>query len=108
MINLKIIFRPMHTFLLEHIAVMECIMERLLGSVEAAYLKRDVFVHLMVESYQEVSNWISNLFVGSRPVCPMWLGLTTSTHPLKDKMASIFLQDLCELIEELDTKSTNL
>lgn len=52
-------FRDMQSFIFEHMAVMESMMERLCSCVEHSYLHKEMFVHLMMagsEDMQQVKN----------------------------------------------------
>jgi hypothetical protein len=56
----------MHSFFFEHMAVMESMMERLRICVEHAYLHKDMFVHLMMASSEDMQQVDNCTFISSR------------------------------------------
>ncbi|XP_049767030.1 uncharacterized protein LOC126100466 [Schistocerca cancellata] len=99
--------KDMETFLLEHMAILESVIERLQLAVDRAYLRKDMFVHLMMEAWEDLCQWLEGLFSAPRPSCPLWMGLGMAPTHLHTNLAYGFLQDLCHLIAALDTKSNN-
>ncbi|XP_069674233.1 folliculin-interacting protein 2 [Periplaneta americana] len=99
--------KDMHTFFFEHMTIMEGIMERLHSSVEHAYLHKEMFVHFMMEGYQDMQRWLVDIFSAPRLTCPVWLGLTSGFSHLNSALSYNFIQDLCQLIATIDTKATN-
>ncbi|XP_066991475.2 folliculin-interacting protein 2 [Anabrus simplex] len=104
--------KEMELFFFEHMAVIESIVERLRWTVEHAYIRKDMFVHIMMEGYQEVQEWLYDLFSAPRLSNPMWMCLMSPTKLAHNQtnrcnLATTFLRDLCQLIAVFDTKDTN-
>lgn len=99
--------KDMETFLLEHMAILESMIERLQLAVDRAYLRKDMFVHLMMEAWEDLCQWLEGLVSAPRPSCPLWMGLGMAPTTLHNNLAYGFLQDLCHLIAALDTKANN-
>ncbi|GLG93997.1 CLUMA_CG009771, isoform A [Gryllus bimaculatus] len=104
--------KDMEIFFFEHMAVIEGMLERLQSSVEKAYVKKDVFVHLMMEAFHNIQQWLCDLFTAPRLLHPVWIGLVSpESHcngsRFRCNIMTVFLRDLCQLIAAIDTKSTN-
>lgn len=105
--------KEMEVFFFDHVAVIDNILERLQNNIEKAYMKKEVFVHSMMDAFLELQQWFCDLFTAPRLSTPVWIGLVSSSDfyressRLRFDVASAFLRDLCQLIASIDTKATN-
>lgn len=99
--------QQMQLFFFEHMAVMESMMDRLRSCVEHAYLHKEMFVHLMMAGSEDMQQWLLDVFSAPRLTSPVWFGLTSGMNHHSSPLSSNFLQDLCHLIANIDTKATN-
>lgn len=96
----------MQEFFLEHAALLESIAVRLHATVERAYHRNESFVSMMYDASCDVEQCVEDLLLGPRLTMPVWLGLLSYPSQLST-IASSFMQELGQAIEEFDTKDTN-
>uniref|UniRef100_A0A1L8DB48 UDENN FNIP1/2-type domain-containing protein n=1 Tax=Nyssomyia neivai TaxID=330878 RepID=A0A1L8DB48_9DIPT len=97
----------MRTFCSEHIVLFESMLCRLRATAETAYSNRQNFFQTMFRAWHTTSQWIGDLFTAPRLIDPVWLTLSSGNTDKPSKLAHFFMDELCSLLTNADTKDTN-
>lgn len=100
--------KDLKLFCSEHMVMLETMMNRIRSSVDSAYINRNKFIHVMLESWHAAAQWLVDLFTAPRIANPVWLSLSTGYAKNANQLAMTFMKDLNTLMSQTDTKDTNL
>lgn len=104
---------------MEHIPLIESMMNRLLLIVTQAYIEKTSFFSAIIKGFETATQFIYDMFRGPIITKPFWMALAKTRHvPIRngksyfsydvENMSYNFIERLYKLLIFFDTKGTNL